>query len=169
MDVIVAADKNWGIGFNGTQPFVVPEDRAHFRRVTGSGTVIVGRKTLLDFPGGRPLKGRRNIVLTRDPNFTVDGAEVAHSVEEAFSLLADDEQVFVIGGDSIYRQLVPCCDRAYVTRIESDLPADSFFPNLDSLPQWELEVRGEDREFEGTVYHFDTYVNITRINPEEDY
>ncbi len=154
---VVAADAGWGIGLNGTQTLVVPEDRKHFRSVTGRGTVIVGRRTLLDFPGGRPLKNRRNIVLTRNPDFTVEGGETAHSVEEALTLVSDDEQVFVIGGESVYRALLPYCRRAYVTRIDADAENDAFFPALDSLPGWRLADPGEEREHDGLRYRFELW------------
>ncbi len=157
LELVVAADAGWGIGKNGTQTLVIPEDRRHFREVTGRGTVIVGRKTLADFPGGRPLKNRRNIVLTRDGSFTVEGAETAHSVEEALEKCQQDERVFVIGGESVYRALLPYCRRAYVTRIFARADNDAFFPALDTLPGWRLTDRGEERESAGLRYAFQTW------------
>lgn len=157
MDIVVAADENWGIGFEGTQNLVVPEDRRHFREVTGHGTVIVGRRTLLDFPGGRPLKNRRNIVLTRDPDFTVEGAETAHSVGEALELAKNDPRVFVIGGQSVYRAFLPYCQRAYVTRIYASPRADAFFPDLEADPSWSLADPGEEREHNGLKYRFQVW------------
>ena len=161
MELVVAADENWGIGFHGTQNLVIPEDRRHFRAVTGHGTVIVGRRTLLDFPGGRPLPKRRNIVLSRDPDFAVEGAETAHSVEEALALVADGdpEGVFVCGGESVYRAFLPYCRRAYVTRIFASPEADAFFPKLEELPQWRLVDPGEDREHQGVRYCFQIWEN----------
>ncbi|MGM9521862.1 MAG: dihydrofolate reductase [Oscillospiraceae bacterium] len=161
MNIVVAADRNWGIGYKGSQPIVIPEDRKHFRQVTGTGTVIVGRRTLEDFPGGRPLKNRRNIILTRDVSFSVSGGESADSVGKAFKLIAGEEpdSVFVIGGDSIYRQFLPYCTRAFVTRIEAEPPADTYFPDLDALSNWRVEDAGEEREHEGIKYRFMTYVN----------
>ena len=157
LELVVAADADWGIGKNGTQTLVVPEDRRHFREVTGRGTVIVGRKTLADFPGGRPLKNRRNIVLTRDSSFAVEGAETAHSVEEALEKCRQDERVFVIGGESVYRALLPYCRRAHVTRIFARAENDAFFPALDTLPGWRLTDRGEERESAGLRYAFQTW------------
>lgn len=157
LELVVAADADWGIGKNGTQTLVVPEDRRHFREVTGRGTVIVGRKTLADFPGGRPLKNRRNIVLTRDGSFAVEGAETAHSVEEALEKCRQDERVFVIGGESVYRALLPYCRRAHVTRIFARAENDAFFPALDTLPGWRLTDRGEERESAGLRYAFQTW------------
>ena len=160
--IVVAADSNWGIGYKGTQNLVVPEDRRHFRQVTGPGTVIVGRRTLLDFPGGRPLKNRRNIVLTRDTEFKAEGAETAHSVEEALALVAsgDPEGVFVCGGESVYRQLLPYCGRAFVTRIDASPEADAHFPNLGKLPDWHLADPGEERESGGLRYRFQVWERV---------
>ena len=107
MDIVVAVDMNWGIGLNGTQTLVIPEDRKYFRELTKNSTVILGRRTLMDFPNAKPLPKRRNIILTTDKDFSVDGGEVAHSVEEAVELCKNDEQVFIIGGASIYRQFLP--------------------------------------------------------------
>lgn len=153
MDIVVAADLNWGIGYGGTQSLVVPEDRRHFRLITGNGTVIVGRRTLMDFPGGKPLKNRRNIILSRDQDFKVEGGEVAHSVQEALELAAEDK-TFICGGESVYRAFLPLCERAYVTRIYARPISDAFFPNLEELPQWRLADPGQMREYEGLKYSF---------------
>ncbi len=161
MVIVAAVDKSWGIGLGGTQTLVIPEDRKHFRQVTGSGTVIVGRKTLLDFPGGKPLKNRRNIVLTRDRNFHVPGADTAGSVDEALALIRDEpeDNVFVIGGESVYRALLPYCKRAFLTVIEAQAENDAFFPNLDELPSWSRESRSGSLVSGGMEYYFATYVN----------
>lgn len=163
MDAVVAADAAWGIGLHGTQTLVIPEDRKHFRSVTGYGTIIVGRRTLLDFPEGRPLKNRRNIILTRDADFTVEGGEVAHSVEEAVRMAGDPpEGVFVCGGESVYRQLLPYCRRVFVTRIFAEAEADAHFPNLDESPEWRLEEEGEVLESGGLRYCFQTYFSLSK-------
>lgn len=157
LELVVAADEDWGIGLHGTQTLVISEDRRHFREITGHGTVIVGRRTLSDFPGGRPLKNRRNIVLTRDASFTVEGADIAHSVEEALTLCESDGKVFVIGGESVYRALLPHCVRAHVTRIFAKAENDAFFPDLDALPAWRLTAATELRESNGLSYSFQTW------------
>ncbi len=169
MDLIVAVYENWGIGKNGTQPVVVPEDRKHFRRVTGRSTVIVGDRTMADFPGGKPLKNRRNIVLSIIPDFEAEGAEVAHSFDEAMSLVREDEETFVIGGASIYRLFLPYCRRAYITMIYTSPDCDVWFPNLDELENWRVEDEGELREHEGLFYRFMTYVNTDFEEAEEEY
>lgn len=164
MELIVAVDRNWGIGYHGTQPLVVSEDRKHFRQLTKGAAVIVGRRTLEDFPGGKPLPNRRNLVLTRDLSFAVEGAETVHSVEEVLEAVSGEEKVFVIGGESVYRQLLPFCDRAHVTLLDAAPPADAFFPNLDADPAWELSEADEfqvSETPEGKVrYRFLTYRRV---------
>lgn len=161
MNAVVAVDENWGIGLNGTQTLVIPEDRKHFREVTGHGTVIVGRKTLMDFPGGKPLKNRRNIVLTCDKTFSAEGAETAGDINAVLELVKNElpEQVFLIGGESVYKALLPYCKRAYLTVIEAAGENDAFFPNLDELPNWTMESRTETMESGELKYYFATYVN----------
>ena len=117
MEAIVAVFSDWGIGSEGTQQLVLRADRAHFRELTAGAAVIVGRRTLGDFPGGRPLKGRQNIVVTRQ-NIEIEGAEVAHSTEEALALAAKYPRALVIGGASIYRQFLPYVDTVHVTKID---------------------------------------------------
>ena len=116
MDAIVAVYSDWGIGARGTQPVVLHADRAHFREKTRGAAVIVGRRTMEDFPGGRPLKGRHNIVVTRQ-DITIEGAETAHSTEEALALAAKYDTCFVIGGASVFRQFFPYLDTVHVTKI----------------------------------------------------
>lgn len=154
MDAIVAVYSDWGIGAKGTQPVVLKADRAQFKRVTDGKTVIVGRRTLADFPGGRPLKNRRNIVVTRQ-NITIEGAEIAHSVEEAVAMCGGD--AVVIGGASVYRDFYPQLDRVFVTKIELCPESDSFFPNLDEAEEWCVTDEGEALEENGISYRFMCY------------
>lgn len=156
MDLIAAVYSDWGIGCNGTQPLVIPADRRHFRDVTGTGVIILGRKTLEDFPGGKPLKNRVNIVITRSDR-TIDGAIVVHSPEEARALAAEYDACFVVGGASIYNALLPYCDRAYLTKIDACPESDVFLPDLDALPDWVCTDPGEPQEHEGIAYRFMTY------------
>lgn len=161
MDLIVAVDKNWGIGYHGTQNVVIPEDRKHFRELTDGGTVIVGHRTLLDFPGGKPLPGRRNIVLSHNNELTIPGAEVVSTTDELFKAIAgtDPDKVFVIGGDKVFKLLLPYCTRAYITKINADPIADSFFPNLDTLDNWMLEDIGTPKSSGDIEYAFQVYKN----------
>lgn len=156
MEAIVAVYSDWGIGSGGTQPVVLKSDRAHFKELTDGAAVIVGRKTLGDFPGGRPLKGRHNIVVTRQ-DIEVAGAQVAHSTGEALTLAAEYERCLVIGGASVYRQFMPYLDTVHVTKIDLAPQSDSYFENLDSSPNWE-RIDEERWQSEGDIrYCFVTY------------
>ena len=156
MEAIVAVYSDWGIGARGTQPVVLRADRAHFREATRGAAVIVGRKTMEDFPGGRPLKGRHNIVVTRR-EADVEGAETARSTEEALALAAKYEKCYVIGGASVFRQFFPWLDRVEITKIDLAPPSDSFFPDLDAAPDWVCAEEGPWREEDGVRYRFCTY------------
>lgn len=170
MNLIVAVDSNWGIGLRGTQTVVIPEDRKMFRTLTDGDTVIVGHRTLLDFPGGKPLAGRKNIVLSRHTGLKIDGAVVVNSLGGLFREIANDnpDRVFVIGGDKIFRLLLPYCRTAYVTRIDAAPENDAYFPNLDTLESWELEERGETKTHDGVDYAFLKYRNTSPLAPIEN-
>lgn len=156
MDAIVAVYSDWGIGDGGTQPVVLKADRRHFRSLTDGSAVIVGRKTLEDFPGGKPLANRFNIVVSRQ-GINVDGALVVHSTGEALDAAEDFEQCFVIGGASVYMQFFNYLERVYVTKIDIEPPSDSFFPNLDRNPEWECVAQEPWEEENGIRYCFCTY------------
>lgn len=156
MDAVVAVYSDWGIGAAGTQPVTVSADRVRFRELTTGHGVIVGRETLADFPGGRPLKNRQNIVITRQ-NLEIPGAIVVHSGAEALDAAAAMEQCFVIGGASVYRELFPALDRVFVTKVEACPVSDSFFPNLDELPDWTCAAAEPWQEENGIRYQFCVY------------
>lgn len=155
MDAIVAVYSDWGIGAKGTQPVVLKADRKLFRELTDGAAVIVGRKTLEDFPGGKPLKNRRNIVVSRR-DIQIEGAELAHSLEEAVELVGD-ERCFVIGGASVFQQFYPVLDRVYVTKIDLCPESDSFFPNLDEDPDWVMVSAGDKLCENDINYRFTCY------------
>lgn len=161
MDLIVAVDKNWGIGKGGTQTVVIPEDRKYFRELTDGATVIVGHRTLLDFPGKRPLPGRKNIVLSRNKDLRIEGATVVTSLDELFRTIegTDPDKVFVIGGDSVFKMLLPYCRFAYVTKIEAEPESDAFFPNLDVSENWTVDRTGELKMYGDISYSFMRYKN----------
>ena len=156
LEAIVAVYGDWGIGANGTQPVVLKADRAHFREVTRDAAVIVGRRTMEDFPGGRPLKGRHNIVVTRQA-LEIEGAEVVHSTGEALAAAARQERCLVIGGASVYRQFFPHLKKVHITKIDLAPHSDSFFPDLDTLPDWVCSEQGGWLEENGLRYCFCTY------------
>ena len=159
MNAIVVADRNWAIGRNNGLLFSLPGDMKHFRTLTSGGTVIMGRRTLDSFPGGRPLPKRRNIVITRDPDFCREGCEIVHRPEEALALAGDGDDVWLIGGGSIYAALLGRCRRACVTQVDTAAPAaDVFFPNLDALPAWAVEHTGEPITENGLTYRFVDYI-----------
>ena len=162
MNCIVAVDANWGIGKDNDLLISIPEDMKYFRKVTAGKTLIYGRKTLESFPGQKPLPKRRNIVITRNAAYGGNGAEVVNSVDEACLAVKeeDPDNVFVIGGGAIYRQMLPFCTRAYVTRIDKVFDADTFFPDLDSDPEWEIESESETMNYEGISYRFVIYKRI---------
>ena len=158
MNVIVAVDRNWAIGKDGDQLVYLSEDLKRFKALTMGHPVILGRKTLATFPGGRPLKGRRNLILSRNPAFAPEGGEVYRDLEELLSRAPED--AFVIGGASVYRALLPRCDTAYVTRIRKEYPADCWFPNLDEDPAWELAEESEPLEQDGVAYTYAVYRRV---------
>ena len=131
MKIIVAADKNWGIGVNNNLLVSIPADMKFFRETTTGNVVVMGRKTLESFPNGLPLKNRVNVVLTKDVNYQVKGAIIVHSMDELKEELKeyDSDNVYVIGGATIYEQLIDYCDTAYVTKIDYSYEADVYFPN----------------------------------------
>ena len=165
MNAIVAVDANWAIGYEGDLLFSLPTDMRRFRSLTLGGTVILGRKTLDSFPGGKPLPKRRNIVISRNESLSVEGAEVVTTPEQALSLAegTPTDQVWVIGGGSVYAALLAKCERVCLTKTETAAPeADTFFPNLDKLPGWEVETVSEPVTENGVTYRFIDYVN-TRL------
>jgi len=157
MNIIVAVDKNYGIGRDGGLLFSIPEDMAYFRSMTRGNTVIMGRKTLESLPGGRPLKDRRNIVFSRNPDFEREGVERVSSVEELLDIVKGDENAFVIGGEAIYRTMLPYCERAYVTMVDAEADADRFFPRIEEMDDWTLVQASEWKEHEGIRFQFREY------------
>ena len=156
MHLIVAVDKNWAIGKDGDQLIYIPEDLKHFKALTTGHPVILGRKTMATFPGGRPLKGRRNLILSRDPAFVPEGGEVYPSLEQLVASAPADS--FVVGGASVYAALLPYCDTAHITRIDAVFPADKFFPDLDVDPAWQIQDVSDPMEHDGLSFRYYTYI-----------
>ena len=156
MELIVAVYDDWGIGKGGTQPVALTADRKFFREITRGAAVIVGRRTVEDFPGKNPLPGRKNVVLSRKSD-EIPGFTVCRSPEEAVAATADAQRVFVIGGGSIYRQMLDLCDTAYVTKVHCAVASDTYFPNLDENPDWHLETVLQSGEENGISYEMCLY------------
>ena len=160
MDLIAATDKNWAIGRGGKLLCHLPGDLRYFKEKTTGKTVVMGRKTLESFPGGRPLPNRVNIVLTRQENYDGKGAVVVHSEDELREELKKyKEEIFIIGGESIYRMMLPYCQDAYVTRLDYAYEADTWMPDLDQAENWELEQTGEEQTYFDLIYYFKVYKN----------
>lgn len=159
MKTIVNADKNWGIGIGDKLLNHIPADMKFFREKTTGNVVVMGKTTFLTFPGQKALPNRVNIVLTTDPEWSAENVIVCHSLEELFEQLKryDTNTVYVIGGSKVYEQLLPYCDTAYVTKVETDKPADRFFPNLDETDGWVLFDNGEEHEHNGIKFRFTIY------------
>ena len=158
LKAIVAVCDDWGIGLDGGMVVENRDDMRHFVTCTTGHPVIMGRRTLESFPGGRPLKNRRNIVLTRDVTFSREGVEVAHSIDEALAAVENEDEAWVIGGDQVYRQLLPRCSEAIVTRNHCVRAVDSWFPDLDVDPLWEVKERREGGvTADGVSFDFVTY------------
>ena len=140
MNLIVAVDKNWAIGYNNDLLVSIPADKKFFRTETTGKAIIMGRKTLESFPNGQPLKDRKNIVITRKKDYNAKDVTVVHSIEEALEAVKEfkSEDIYVIGGGEIYKQMLPYCALAHVTKIDYAYAADTYFPNLDADPEWEL-------------------------------
>ena len=159
MNIIVAVDRNWAIGNKGQLLVSIPNDHKMFRRETLNKVIVYGRKTLETFPLAQPLDRRTNIILSRNPDFHVNGAVVVHSIEELLEALKqyDPEDIYIIGGESIYRQMLPYCDTAHVTMIDYAYQADAYFPNLDQDPEWEITADSEEQTYFDIPYPFVRY------------
>jgi len=159
MNLIVAVDKNWAIGKDNKLLVSIPDDMNFFRETTSGKVVVMGRKTLESFPNGKPLKNRVNIVLTRDPNYEVKDAIIVHSKEELDKELKkyNQDDIFVIGGESIYRMMLDDCKKAFVTYVDYAYDADTYFPNLDELSDWKLVEESEEQTYYDIEFYFRTY------------
>lgn len=162
MNMIVAADRNWGIGNKNKLLVSIPADMKFFREMTTGNVVVMGRKTLESFPNGLPLVNRTNIILSRNADYKVKNALVCHSVEETLETLKNypDESVFVIGGEMIYEQFLPYCDTVHLTKIDHAYEADAHFPNLDERKDWRLAADSEEQTYFDLEYTFLRYERV---------
>ena len=161
MNVIAAVDKNWAIGNRNALLVKIPRDQKLFMEMTKGKVVVMGRTTLESLPQKQPLGNRINIVLSTDKNYKVKGATVVSSLEALFAELGQyaSDDIFVIGGESIYRQLLPYCDTAHITKIDYTYEADAHFPALDKLPEWELVADSDEQTYFDLEYYFLKYRN----------
>lgn len=159
MNLIVAVDENWAIGNKKELLVRIPADHKFFREETTGKVVVLGRKTLETFPQGLPLKNRTNIILSSNTDYRVKDAIVVNSMEALFQELKkySEEDVYIIGGESIYRQMLPYCNVAHVTKIDHAYEADAYFPNLDEMPEWEIAAQSEEQIYFDLTYHFLKY------------
>ena len=159
MNIIVAADKNWAIGKDNKLLVSIPADMKMFRQETTGKVVVMGRKTLESFPNGLPLKNRTNIVLTHNPNYAVKDAIIVHSLDELHEELKkyNSEDIYVIGGEKIYEQLLDECDVAHITKIDYAYDADAHFPNLDEKPEWVVTADSEEQTYFDLEFYFYKY------------
>lgn len=159
MNLIVAVDKNWAIGNKNELLVRIPNDHKFFREETTGKVVVLGRKTLETFPQGLPLKNRTNIILSTDQSYHVKDAIVVHSVEELLEEVKqyDSQDVYIIGGESVYRQMLPYCDVAHITRIDKAYDADAYFPDLDKMPEWKVTAESEEQTYFDIEYTFVKY------------
>ena len=161
MKIIVAVDLNWGIGCDGQLLQHIPEDMKFFKEKTIGNVVVMGRETFESLPGKNPLKDRVNIVLSRDRSFKDDRLIICNSIEDTLKELQkyENSKVFIIGGETIYKQFLPYCDELYITKIQNEYKADRFFPNVDIMSDWELIKESEVKEYNNVRYVFSTYIN----------
>ena len=160
MNIIAAVDANWAIGYKNELLVKIPNDQKWFQKITTGKVVVMGRKTMETFPNGMPLKNRTNIVLTGDRALRVKDAELVYGIEELLEKLKqyNTDDVYVIGGESVYEELLPYCDTAYITKIDYTYQADRYFPNLDNDADWHIESESEEQTYFDLEYYFVKYV-----------
>ena len=159
MNIIVAVDTNWAIGNKNQLLVRIPNDMKHFREETTGKVVVLGRKTLETFPQGQPLKNRTNIILTKDPDYQVKDAIIVHSIDALLKELKNynDQDIYIIGGESVYRQMLPYCNVAHVTKIDHAYEADTYFPDLDKDEQWHITADSDEQTYFDIAYQFVKY------------
>lgn len=159
MRLIVNVDNNWGIGLKNKLLVRIPNDMKFFRNQTIGKVIVMGRNTLESFPQSQPLAGRTNIVLTKNMDYKVNGATIVHSIEELMEELKkyEDDDIYICGGETVYKQLLPYCNKAYVTKVDHSYEADAHFPNLDEEAGWKQVEESEEQTYFDLEYVFATY------------
>lgn len=171
MKIIAAVDKNWAIGYQNQLLVQIPDDMRHFKNMTGSHVVFMGRKTLMSFPDSRPLPDRTNIVLTSDRNFHAGQAVIVHSVEEALEEFRhyNSDEIYIIGGSSVYEQFLPYVQEAFITYIQHEYQADAYFPRIDKAPDWQLAQESGEQSYFGVKFCFRRYVKSEMTKTPAEY
>lgn len=161
MKAIVAVDQNWGIGYQGKLVISLPEDMEYFRNTTSGKMVVLGSATLRTLPNAQPLRNRTNIILTRDTALNIPNAIICRSITQLADILSGypTEDIFIIGGQSVYAQLLDCCSHALITKYQTAFKADRFFPNVDQMHNWLLVRQSERKEQKGIAYTLNEYIN----------
>ena len=159
MNRIVAVDNNWAIGYKNSLLVKIPRDQKLFQEMTTGKVVVMGRKTLESLPQKQPLQNRINIILSGNKAFKVKGATVVNSIEELLEELKkyNDNDIFIAGGESLYKQMLPYCDTAHVTKIDYEYQADTYCPDLDKMPEWEIVADSEEQTYFDLEYVFLKY------------
>lgn len=159
MNIIAAVDRNWAIGYKGGLLVQIPADQKYFREMTKGKVIVLGRKTLETFPNAIPLPQRTNIILSEDKDFLVRGGLVVHSIKEAREELKKyrEDDIFIVGGSSIYQQFLPYCNVAYITKIDYTYQADRYMPNLDQDRAWQIAADSEEQTYFDLEYYFYRY------------
>jgi dihydrofolate reductase len=164
MNLIAAVDNNWAIGNRGSLLVRIPSDQKQFREMTLGKVIVLGRKTLETFPQQQALASRVNIVLTSDLNYSRKGVVAVHSIDELLKELEkyDDNDIYVIGGESVYKQLLPYCNVAHITKIDYEYQADAYMPNLDENPEWKLTDESDEQTYFDLEYYFLKYEKMSQ-------
>ena len=159
MKAILSADRKWGLGYQGRLLVSIPSDLRFFRETTMGRVVVMGRKTLESLPAGQPLAGRKNVVLTRDEAYKVKGCEIFHNLKDAMEFLKQfkSEDIYIIGGAEIYEAFLPYCDTAHITWIDYEYMADTWLPNLDKDPDWEVTADSDEQTYFDLCYEYRLY------------
>ena len=163
MNIIVCVDANWGIGYKNELLVRIPSDQKFFRETTTGKVVVMGRKTLDSFPQGKPLKNRINVVITSNKDIEKRDEEIyVNSVEECLELLKqyNEEDIYIIGGASIYKQFLPYCKKALVTRVDREFSADTYFPDLDKDPEWKITKESDEQTYFDNTFEFLVYERV---------
>ena len=159
--LICAVDEQFGIGKDGDLLFKIPEDMKYFRNTTKNKIIVMGRKTFESLPNKKPLKDRTNVVLTNNKNLKIDGAYVFNSVNEVLMRFQDSESVFIIGGEQIYKQFLPHCEKACITKVFNNYNADTFMVNLDKLNEWKIISESNFKVYNENKYKFYIYQRVS--------